>query len=65
MENDVKTLAVGIAFVVLYFLPGLVAARRKHRSVSAIGFVNFFFGWTVIGWFWAMIWSLTGNVRDG
>jgi hypothetical protein len=26
----------------------------------AIGAVNIFLGWTVIGWFCSLVWSLTG-----
>jgi hypothetical protein len=47
-----------------YFLPTLLAVIRLHRSVWAIVAVNVLLGWTVIGWLWALIWSLTGNVRD-
>ena len=25
--------------------------------------LNFFFGWTVIGWFWALIWAVTDKPR--
>jgi uncharacterized membrane protein YqaE (UPF0057 family) len=52
-----------VALLVAYFLPTLVAWRRGHGSVLAIGLVNTLLGWTLLGWFWAMIWSLTGNVR--
>lgn len=52
-----------LALVALYFLPTLVAWRRRHASVMAIGLVNTLLGWTLLGWLWSMIWSLTGNVR--
>lgn len=52
-----------LVIVALYFLPTLVAWRRGHGSVLAIGLLNTLLGWTLLGWFWAMIWSLTGNVR--
>jgi hypothetical protein len=47
-----------------YLLPTLIASARGHRSTAAIGVVNILFGWTFIGWIWALIWSLTGNVRS-
>jgi threonine/homoserine/homoserine lactone efflux protein len=46
-----------IALVVLYFLPGLVASRRKHKNATAISICNILFGWTFIGWGIAMIWA--------
>ncbi|MBN3756086.1 superinfection immunity protein [Paraburkholderia sp. Tr-20389] len=46
-----------ITFVVLYFLPGLVAVRRKHRNATAIGVCSILFGWTFVGWGIAMIWA--------
>lgn len=52
-----------VVVVIVYLLPSLLALMRRHRSLPAIVFVNTVLGWTVVGWFWAMIWSLTGNVR--
>lgn len=42
----------------LYFLPVITAMERKNRNVTAIGLINFFFGWTVLGWFGALIWAV-------
>lgn len=47
----------------LYFVPTFTAAMRRHRSVMAIIVVNLVLGWTFIGWFFALIWSLTGNTE--
>ena len=41
--------------VLLYFLPTLVA--RDKPDLLAIFLVNLLFGWTVIGWFVALIWA--------
>lgn len=43
----------------LYFLPALRATIRGHHNASAIGLLNFFFGWTVLGWLGALIWAET------
>ena len=59
MENATTVIAV----VVAYLIPTVMAISRKHRSVAAIAFVNVVLGWSVVGWLWAMIWSLTGNVH--
>ena len=47
--------------VLLYFLPTVVALIRGHLSALAIFLLNLFFGWTLIGWLIALIWSCTGN----
>lgn len=51
-----------IAFLIgcaLYFIPAIVAARRAHKSATAIVLLNFFLGWTLIGWIVAFVWSFT------
>jgi hypothetical protein len=48
-----------ILFLLLYFLPSFIAIRRRHHNQTAIMLVNFFFGITIIGWFVALIWSVT------
>ena len=40
----------------LYFLPAFVG--RKKRSARAIFWLNFFVGWTVVGWIGTPIWAL-------
>lgn len=54
-------LVTSVAFVgsiLLYFLPTLIASRREHRNLVAIGALNLFLGWTLIGWVVALVWSL-------
>lgn len=53
-----------VGFIAAYFLPLIIGGIRKHRSILAIGFLNLILGWTVLGWLIAMVWSLTGNVRE-
>lgn len=52
-----------IAIIIVYFVPWIIAASRKHNNVSAIALVNFLLGWTAIGWIVALIWAATDNVR--
>ena len=40
-----------------YFVPTLVAYCREHHNAGAIFFVNLLFGWTIIGWVIALLWS--------
>jgi hypothetical protein len=46
-----------------YFMPTLVALLRDKRGAGGVALVNFLLGWTVIGWFVALIWSCTGKSR--
>lgn len=50
-----------IVFIVLYFLPTIIAMCRSHASLGAIIAVNVLLGWSLIGWFWAFIWSLANK----
>lgn len=50
-------------YILIYFLPLLLALFRQHASVLAIGALNLLLGWTIIGWIVALIWSLTGNTK--
>ena len=50
-----------IVAIALYFLPTIVAVSRGHLSGLAIFLLDLFFGWTLIGWLAALIWSCTGN----
>jgi hypothetical protein len=46
---------VGMA---IYFLPAIIANRRKARHEISIFWVNFFLGWTVLGWLAALGWTV-------
>lgn len=52
----ILTVLIGAIF---YFIPTFIALARKHHSAPAIIAVNVLAGWTAIGWFVALIWSLT------
>lgn len=49
--------------LILYLIPTLVAWYRSHHNTAAIGAVNLFLGWTVLGWIGALIWALTRPPR--
>lgn len=46
---------------VLYWLPAVLALARKHHQLMPIVLVNFFFGWTGIGWIAALVWSVSAK----
>lgn len=48
-----------IAAPLLYFLPAIEAALRQHRNLGALAALNFFLGWTLVGWVAALVWALT------
>jgi hypothetical protein len=52
---------IGIGFV-MYFLPTIIALARSKRDTLAIFLLNFFLGWSVIGWFVSLIWALKSDV---
>lgn len=43
--------------LVLYFLPSIIALARNKRDMLAIFLLNFFLGWSVIGWIVALVWA--------
>ena len=43
--------------LVIYFLPSIIAAFRRHPSALAIFLIDLLLGWTFIGWVGALIWS--------
>jgi hypothetical protein len=42
----------------MYFLPSIIALARNKRDIGAIVLLNFFLGWSVIGWVVALIWAV-------
>jgi hypothetical protein len=49
-----------IGFIIvglLYFIPTFVGWNKRNRT--AIFWLNFFLGWTVVGWIGTLIWALT------
>jgi hypothetical protein len=59
--------ALGFAFLGallgLYFAPAIVASARKHHNTLAIFVLNFFLGWTFLGWVVALVWAFTADRR--
>lgn len=47
----------------LYFLPTVIALKRRHANSKAIFALNLLAGWTVVGWIVAVVWSFTANTR--
>src|SRR6185437_10119969 len=56
---------IGWGFMLLllvpYFLPTIVAIVRRKSSAVGVFLLNFFLGWTLIGWIGALIWALSSD----
>ncbi|MGJ0510343.1 MAG: superinfection immunity protein [Methylocystis sp.] len=51
-----ETVWIEIAiFVFVYFLPAYVAYKRNTSNKDGIFLLNLLFGWSVIGWFVALV----------
>lgn len=60
----VAAMGIGLFLAILFvpfWLPTIVAFYRKHPSKGGILALNFFLGWTFVGWVVALAWSLSDN----
>jgi cellulose synthase/poly-beta-1,6-N-acetylglucosamine synthase-like glycosyltransferase len=46
-----------LILVGFYFLPFIVALLRNKSNTASIFILNFFLGWTFIGWVVALVWA--------
>ena len=59
--NVVMQTIAAVLALALYFLPAVVADRRKRHDVLTLALFNACLGWTVFGWLLALYWSLQPN----
>jgi hypothetical protein len=50
------TILAFLTIVGLYFFPAIIG--RKKKNASAILALNFFLGWSIIGWVAALVWAM-------
>jgi hypothetical protein len=48
-----------------YFIPYIVAKQNKSQNSGAIGALNFFLGWTLVGWVVALVWAMSKDANVG
>lgn len=48
----------------IYFIPTIVAVVEKRRNFVAIFVLNFFLGWTFLGWVIALVWACVHDRRS-
>jgi len=46
------------AFLIIYFLPSIVAVKAKRKNALPIMALNILLGWTFLGWLGSLIWAL-------
>ena len=46
--------------LVLYFLPSMIAYKKK-KDFTAILVLNIFTGWTFVGWVISLVWACTSD----
>jgi hypothetical protein len=59
-----KTLRIILGILLcctLYFIPWGIAIIRVRTNTVAIFCLNFFLGWTLIGWVIALIWAVASD----
>jgi hypothetical protein len=54
---------IAIVAFVIHFLPIFIAWNRHVENFWWIFAINFFFGWTLIGWVIALVWALQDRRR--
>lgn len=67
LHYDTEVVVIGIVALIvalnIYFLPSIVATKRKHNNRLAINILNVFAGWTFVGWVIALIWACMNPVK--
>ena len=44
----------------IYLIPTLIAVCNGSRNAVGVILLNLLAGWTIVGWFIALIWALSG-----
>ena len=52
----------GIILMLLYFLPSIVGYNKKNANSICV--LNFFLGWTLVGWVVALIWAMAKDKEN-
>jgi|SRR5438132_13592811 len=55
-------LLVIVVSIGIYFIPYILARQNKKQNAEAIGALNFFLGWTLVGWVVALVWAMSKDV---
>ena len=61
---DVRGWFISALLILFYLLPTWLAFDQGHRRRVTICVLNILLGWTIIGWFGLLLWSMTRSRRD-
>lgn len=65
MGLEIYFIAAIIIFALfIYLLPSLIAISGHRRQAFAIFIVNFFLGWSFLGWLGALIWAAVNDKSE-
>lgn len=56
----IVTLIIGLP---VYFLPSIIAKKRKSPNFNTVLVLNIFFGWTLFGWVIALLRAMSNYQR--
>ena len=45
-----------IIIIRIYFLPSIIANKKKRKDRFWVFFTNLFIGWTILGWIGCLVW---------
>lgn len=48
-----------VVLFVMYWLPTLIAVIRRTPAARGVAMINFFLGWTIVGWVVALVMALS------
>jgi len=51
-------MSIILFLIAMYWLPTIIAVVRRTPSALGVAAINFFLGWTVIGWIVALVIAL-------
>ncbi|RFU44659.1 superinfection immunity protein [Paraburkholderia sp. DHOC27] len=62
MGSSIVVQAIGaVVALTLYFLPAIIADRRKRHDLLTLALFNACLGWTGFGWLGALYWAVQPN----
>ncbi|MBI4301627.1 MAG: superinfection immunity protein [Chloroflexi bacterium] len=62
--EGIVALVIFLGLLGLYFLPSIVALNRGAKNPFPTIIINFFFGWTFVGWVVALAMGAGARTRD-
>ncbi len=62
-DQNTVIIVMIIVGIVFYFIPSIIALVRMKKNLLAIIALNFFLGWSLIGWVVSLVWSLSSDSK--